>query len=115
MEQVKKVCQNNQSARKRRGTALGLRIWQIIDGLGVKPLSISRTKMHKDLGNQMMQPQLEAKDLWQFNQILRRKELARSWCRIAISNQTTRVEPVELSEWPRLPKPTTKYTMARSA
>ena len=33
MEQVKKVCQNNQSARKRRGTALGLRIWQIIDGI----------------------------------------------------------------------------------
>ena len=63
--------------------------------------------------NRLMQPQLEAKDLSQFNQILQSKELAHGWCRIASSNQT-QVEPVGVSGWPRLPKPT-RHNMARSA
>ena len=68
----------------------------------MKPLSVSHRSW------QPMQPQLEAKDLSQFNQILQSKELAHGWCRIASSNQT-QVEPVGVSGWPRLPKPTTTW------
>jgi hypothetical protein len=86
IEQVTRVSQNNHSASEQKKREC-TETALVIVGLGVK--------------------------LSQFNQILQSKELAHGWCRIASSNQT-QVEPVGVSGWPRLPKPT-RYNMARSA